>query len=240
MNLFASDVHLSPSDPPSRVQVFCRFLAERAAKAEALYVLGDLFDYWTGSSMLKERGLQPLFEAMRTLTHGGTSIHLLPGNRDFLVGRYEAERMGARVTREETLEVELDGIRLFLTHGDIFCTFDTAYQQMKRVLRNPITMSLIRLVPSPGRNALARFLRRHSTKAKRRKSTRETSLDIECVQNAITKGFNAVICGHVHHAQDQELPQGGRLITLSAWHESGGTYAELKGRQLSLKRFCRD
>lgn len=235
--LFTSDVHLSPHAGEKRMQTFRNFLAEKAEDADALYILGDLFDYWTGGAMLREDGLLPLFDSMKALSAAGTAIILLPGNRDFLVRSGEAGRMGAELAPGETLEVELGGLRIFLTHGDIFCTFDKAYQRMKRVLRNPVTLGMIRAIPDSLRNSMARRLRSHSSHVKRQKTEKETSLDLDSVQGVISKGFNAVICGHVHRFGDEELAGGGRLLTLSDWQEDSGSYAELTDEGLVLKSF---
>ncbi|MFH2001648.1 MAG: UDP-2,3-diacylglucosamine diphosphatase, partial [Planctomycetota bacterium] len=208
--IFVSDVHLSAHISSSHLKAFCSFLSEKAVQADALYLLGDLFDYWTGSGMLKEEGLHPVFASLRNVSESGTLIHLIPGNRDFLLGRAEAGQMGMITAAGEALDVELNGLRLFLTHGDMFCTFDAAYQRMKRVLRSPVTLALIRFIPGSLRGTLARTLRRHSAKVKKQKTVKETSLNLLSIQDVIKKGFSAVICGHVHHADDRMLPEGGR------------------------------
>jgi UDP-2,3-diacylglucosamine hydrolase len=134
-------------------------------------------------------------------------------------------------------ELQVGGERILLTHGDIFCTFDRNYQRMKKVLRNPITILLARCIPDRLARTLAGRLRRHSSRVVLHKSKREVSLDRSSIQPFISKGFTSIICGHIHRSGDESLPQGGRLITLSDWNESGGAYAEYLNGELNLKAF---
>ena len=141
--LFASDIHLSPTGDPGIVPVFTRFLDRCAKGAERLYILGDLFDYWTGKRQFDEEKLAPAIRAIRNVAEAGTSITLLPGNRDFLLSPSAARHLGAKMGGE-VVEVEAQGLKLFLTHGDRFCTIDVRYKRMKKVLRNPAFLFLAR------------------------------------------------------------------------------------------------
>jgi UDP-2,3-diacylglucosamine hydrolase len=234
--LFTSDIHLSPTGDEWVVPVFARFLDRCAKEATSLYILGDLFDYWAGRRQLDDARIAPVIRAMRNLAEAGVAITLLPGNRDFLMSRSQARRLGA-VMEGEVVEVEAQGLKLFLTHGDLFCTFDVRYQRMKKVLRNPAFLFLARLIPSSFALAAARRLRKHSSRVKRLKSTHETSLDKRYIQSIAQKGFDAILCGHVHAAAVEDLEGGGRLITLADWNSEGGSYARLRNGDLSLHFF---
>lgn len=234
--LFASDIHLSPTGDEWVVPVFARFLERCAKEAKSLYILGDLFDYWAGRRQLDDARIAPVIRAMRNLAEAGVAITLLPGNRDFLMSRSQARRLGA-VMEGEVVELEAQGLKLFLTHGDLFCTFDVRYQRMKKVLRNPAFLFLARLIPSSLALAAARRLRKHSSRVKRLKSAHETSLDKSYIQRIAQKGFDAIICGHVHAAAVDDLEGGGRLITLADWNSEGGSYARLRNGDLSLQFF---
>jgi UDP-2,3-diacylglucosamine hydrolase len=233
--LFASDIHLSPSDKNGVADAFRAFL-ETAGGARGLFLLGDLFDYWVGRSMLEAPSLMPVFEALRGLARDGTEITLLPGNRDFLLGDKEAGRLGARMG-EEMEELQVGDERILLTHGDIFCTQDRNYQRMKRVLRNRLVVLLARSIPEWLVRSLAGRLRRHSSRVVGQKSARELSLDRSALVPYFLKGFTSIICGHIHSQVDEYVPEGGRLLTLSDWTESEGSYAEFADGALTLKTF---
>jgi UDP-2,3-diacylglucosamine hydrolase len=234
--LFASDIHLAPTGDRWVVPVFTRFLDRQAREAEKLFILGDLFDYWAGRRQLDDPKLAPVVQAMHRVAEAGVSITLLPGNRDFLLSPSEARRLGAEMGGE-VVEVEAQGLKLFLTHGDLFCTFDVRYQRMKKVLRNPAVLFLARSIPSWLALAAAKRLRKHSSRVKRLKSPHETSLDKEYIQRVARKGFDAILCGHVHQAGVEDLEGGGRLITLADWNSEGGSYVRLRDGKLSLQFF---
>jgi UDP-2,3-diacylglucosamine hydrolase len=234
--IFASDFHLSLAESTKGVAQFCAFIEQEVQGAAAFHILGDLFDYWIGKSMLGEKALQPAFEAMQSLTRAGTTIHWIPGNRDFLLSQGQALSFGA-IRGGDWAELTQDGQRLCLTHGDLFCTFDKKYQRMRRILHSPIVRGLAAVLPGFITNRIALRLRRHSMRVVKKKTAHETSIDEKQVQQCIAKGFTAVLCGHVHQERDQVLPGGGRLITLSDWHDRGGYYAEMGPEGLSLKHF---
>lgn len=236
VTIFASDIHLSPADKAGVIPFFLSFLKDRLEGASSLYLLGDIFDYWVGPGMLSEPGLEPVFSAIRDLTGAGVGVTLLHGNRDFLFGRREAKSLGVS-NPGESVETALEGKRIFLTHGDLFCTRDLAYQRMKRILRNPLLKKLVRAMPRPMSNRLAHKLKSSTERSLKRKSPYETSIDLKSVQEVMDQGFDAVICGHFHETADEILEGGGRLITLSDWTSSQGSYAEFREGDLSLKLF---
>lgn len=234
--LFASDFHLASGDDSGRLALFRAFLEERAVGSDSLFILGDLFDYWAGSYMLRDAGLKPVFQCLRDLNRSGTPITLLPGNRDFLLSQKAAQDLGVRLAGETT-SVEAGKERIFLTHGDIFCTFDRRYQRMKRILRNPATVMIAKSLPGWLVERMARRFRSHSMKAVGKKTPQETSLDMAKVQTTLAKGYTTVICGHIHRPTDERFEHGGRLMVLSDWSEKGGTYAEYRDGALKLKLF---
>ena len=237
--LFASDVHLTLAGNPGRNRRFLEFLDARAKDVRALYILGDLFDYWTGPVMLEEPGHVPFFEALRTVITAGTEVTLLQGNRDFLLGPVEARRLGVSVPGERT-DIRLGDDRYLLAHGDLFCTRDRAYQRMKRVIRSRPFRLFARFAPGRFLRAMARRLRARSMDAVRRKTSRITDLDPDALRHWFRRGYDGILCGHIHRRRDERIPGGGRLITLSDWSEDGGDYALWDGRDLKLARFGRD
>ena len=95
--LFVSDLHLT-RERAGAVERFLRFLSDRARRAEALYILGDLFDAWIGDDDNRPPGLE-VVGALRALSDSGTHLYFLHGNRDFLVGRRFARAAAARCCR---------------------------------------------------------------------------------------------------------------------------------------------
>jgi UDP-2,3-diacylglucosamine hydrolase len=225
--VFASDFHLSGRNP-SGVDTFCRFVGERVRAAADLYLLGDLFDLWIGPTQLEEAGLVPAFDALRRAARGGTKIHLFHGNRDFLLGEREAKSLQAALAGE-SLQVTIHGERAFLTHGDIFCTRDRAYQRMKKILRNPVFRGAAGFLPGRLIRRLAGGLRTHSTKVVSVKPKEVTAIQIPEVERILgARGACTAVCGHVHNSFERDLPGGGRLIVLSEWRDGRGTYAETR------------
>jgi UDP-2,3-diacylglucosamine hydrolase len=234
--VFASDFHVSSRDPGS-VEALRSFIDERVRGAGAFFVLGDLFDLWIGSAQLQDPGLAPALDALRGLAADGTAVTLLQGNRDFLLGRREGARLGVRVAGE-SLGVDVQGMRLFLTHGDVFCSRDRPYQRMKTVLRSPVVRGLARILPPFAVRALARRLRARSERAVSAKPPGVTSLHIPDVEALVReKGFDAVICGHVHQSDERGFAGGARLVVLSEWTGGSGIYAVARDGLIERRAF---
>ena len=235
-SFFASDLHLTPTVGDEISPLFISFIKERVHGADSLYLLGDFFDYWIGPAMLHEPKLEPIFTVLRELAGSGTAVTLLHGNRDFLLGGPEAASFGASIPGESHAITLVDQ-KIFLAHGDCFSTRDKNYQQMKKVLRNPLLKVLVRHLPYFVSNRLALLLRRQTERAVGQKSSYETSMDLSAVRDVMTRGYDVVICGHFHKPGDERLEGAGRLITLSDWTVKGGHYAEFRDNALSLKSF---
>ena len=226
--VLASDFHLSP-DQPAVVDVFVRFVREVVAGADRFYVLGDLFEFWVGRRQLGLPGLEPVWDALATLSATGTEVVLFHGNRDFLLGGPEARRCGGRVTGEEE-PAELFGRRLLLLHGDSLCTRDLKYQKTKPLLRSWFPRFLSWALPRPAAFALARRIRRTSTESVRARPRDEMELVGEAVRARIAEGYEALICGHVHAPGEREYGEGAApapVWVLGDWSDRGGVYGVL-------------
>ena len=132
--LFVADLHLDPARP-ERIRDFTSFCAGAARQAEAVYILGDLFEAWIGDDDDDAR-LAPILDALTRLRQSGTDCFFMHGNRDFLVGADFAARTGWRLL-DEFVTVDLYGEPVLLTHGDLLCTDDVRYLELRRQLRNP-------------------------------------------------------------------------------------------------------
>jgi UDP-2,3-diacylglucosamine hydrolase len=136
--LFISDLHLDPGAPAIARQ-FLAFLEGEARSAEALYVLGDLFEAWLGDDD-PDPAARDIVAALRRLTDSGVPCFVMHGNRDFLIGRRFCAETGARLIEDGTI-VERGGEHLLLMHGDVLCTDDRNYQRLRCIVRNPCSGS---------------------------------------------------------------------------------------------------
>src|SRR5258706_5866376 len=147
--LFVSDLHLDAAFPAAVAQ-FASFLKEEARAAQALYILGDLFETWVGDDDddAQRAGVCP---ALRALSDAGVACHVCHGNRDFLLGTGFEQRTGTRLLADPTI-IDLYGERVLLTHGDPLCTADPSYQRLRSVVRSPSWQRrFLRLPLSPPR-----------------------------------------------------------------------------------------
>ena len=145
--LFISDLHLG-SGTPEATAALLRFLRETATAADALYVLGDLFEYWIGDDAVGQPFEAEVAAAFRTLADSGVPVYFLRGNRDFLVGRRFARASGMKILPDPTL-VDLYGTPTLLMHGDTLCTDDVEYQRFRSRTRNPLMQWLFLACASP-------------------------------------------------------------------------------------------
>jgi UDP-2,3-diacylglucosamine hydrolase len=237
--LFISDLHLDASRPQI-VALFLRFLAEQAPQAEALYILGDLFEYWIGDDMLDDPrfgpALAPIAQGLRTVSDAGVPVAFMHGNRDFLIGEAFAERCGLRLLPEAQV-IDLHGAPTLLLHGDTLCTDDVDYQALRGRLRDPAWQAQFLALPLEERVAQAQALRARSREAMQ--SKREEIMDVNpgAVQEAFAAhGVARMIHGHTHRpaVHEVDLPGGrGERIVLGDWYEQGSVLrCDATGRHL--------
>ncbi len=132
--LFISDLHLDDSRPAIVAQ-FERFLATATSGAEAVYILGDLFEYWVGDDDLETPFHAVVAGFLRKLSEAGVGVHLMHGNRDFLMADAFCSAAGARLLPDPSV-VEAGGARTLLMHGDTLCLDDTDYQAWRATARS--------------------------------------------------------------------------------------------------------
>ena len=229
--LFVSDVHLDAKAPQATEQ-FLGFLREQAARAEALYILGDLFEAWVGDDD-EEPGNARVCRALRELTSAGVACFALHGNRDFLLGEGFCARSGCRVLTDPVI-AQLDGERVLLTHGDALCTDDHPYQELRSIVRDRAWQRRFLALPLSAREALADEAREGS-----RRHTARTVPDIMDVNSAaVAAAFRAarvarIVHGHTHRPGVHQLEidgQPAQRIVLGAWYEQGSYLAYEHGR----------
>lgn len=220
--LLFSDVHLSPARPAIR-DILIGLLQGDARRAAAVYILGDLFEYWVGDDMVPSEFI-PVLDAIRSLSAGGVPVFLQHGNRDFLIGATLARRCGLQLLPDPAL-VELHGRRVVLTHGDLLCTADIGYQRFRRVVHNRPLQRLFLALPRAARSRIATGLRARTQQAVQAKPA--AIMDVDPVAaTALLDRFGAdwLIHGHTHRPAIHRLdgPETRRLrIDLGDWYQEG-------------------
>lgn len=225
--LFISDLHLTV-ERPEPVQLFRRFLTERAAHAAALYILGDFFEAWVGDDELDQPFHQELARALRELAGHSVTVYFLPGNRDFLVGERLAREAGLALLPDPTV-LDLGGSATLLTHGDQFCTDDAAYQAFRAQVRVPAWQQAFLAKPLAERHAMARAAREQSEHAKAGKRPEIMDVNPAAVAEAYRQyGVQRIIHGHTHRPARHDTRVDGverERWVLPDWYETGGYLA---------------
>jgi len=222
-SLFISDLHLA-SERVSVVEQFFRFLEGPVHGAQALYVLGDLFEYWVGDDDLDEPLNQSVVNAIAATSRRGTAVYFMQGNRDLLVGGGFAQRTSATLLKDPTV-LELFGTRTLLMHGDTLCTDDLAYQQFRAYAHNPQNQAQFLAQPVAARHAEMETLRARSEAAKHGKSTEIMDVNEDAVEQALRQaGYPRLIHGHTHRPGHHAHHVDGHVCerwVLGDWYESG-------------------
>ena len=213
--LFISDLHLQASHPRT-AEAFFRFLAERAAHAERLYLLGDIFEYWAGDDDLDDPFNRSVAAALRRVSEGGTAVYWLGGNRDFLVGTGFADAAGLTVLPEPHVAT-IGGRQVVLVHGDAQCTDDVKYMAFRAQVRDPAWQRQFLAMPLAQRKAIIAGLREGSRAAHGEKSYEIMDVTPAAVAalHADT-GTDVIIHGHTHRPALHEA-DGKRRYVLPDW-----------------------
>jgi len=235
--LFMSDLHLD-ADRPEATRAFHCFLEQRASGAEALYVLGDLFEAWVGDD--DDSALaQEVVEALARLTAGGTAVFFARGNRDFLVGDDFARRSGV-VLLEDASVVAIGGERVLLMHGDSLCTDDHDYQQFRTTVRDPKWQAQFLALPLEARRALAAQARDASRISTSGKPMEIMDVNASAVAEAMRlNGVRRLIHGHTHRPAVHEFELDGAAAVrtvLGDWFRRGWAL-ECDGQNSRLAAF---
>jgi len=216
--LFISDLHLSPAIPRT-VAAFEQFIRTVAREARALFILGDLFEYWIGDDELASPWTAAQCALMRSLAADGVELYVMHGNRDFLLGPRFAAAAGATLLHDPCV-IEIGARRLVLTHGDALCTLDEGYQRFRRWTRRPWIQRGFLAWPLAWRLALARKLRQ------RPPPTQSYNPAWDVTTEAVNALFRAGACsiqvhGHTHRpARHREA--GGERWVLPDWEMDHG------------------
>ncbi|OON34757.1 UDP-2,3-diacylglucosamine diphosphatase [Izhakiella australiensis] len=220
--LFIADIHLS-QDEPAITAGFLSFLAREAPGADALYILGDLFEVWIGDDDPNPLH-QQVAAALRQLSESGVRCYFIHGNRDFLLGQRFARRAGMQLLPAEQI-VNLYDQRLLIMHGDTLCTDDAGYQRFRRQVHRRWLQRLFLALPLAVRQRIASRMRNNSRQANQHKSLEIMDVNQQAVEQVMTHyQVQRLIHGHTHrpavHALEVNHAAAERMV-LGAWHHEG-------------------
>lgn len=218
--LFISDLHLDDCRPQI-IEQFSEFLSTDARQADALYILGDLFESWIGDDDDAPLALQ-IADALRSLHDTGVPIYFMHGNRDFLLGTDYASRAGLTLLPDPTV-IDLAGKRTLLMHGDTLCTDDIEYQKFRSLVRDRSWQQNFLAKSLDGRRAFAALARGES---RQHTSTAKPEI-MDVNQSAVVAtmhehGVSRLIHGHTHRPATHGLQLDGKAaerIVLGDWYE---------------------
>ena len=227
--LFISDLHLD-AERPAVTELFGAFMQKEATRADALYILGDLFEAWVGDDDPSETGAY-VAARVREVADAGVPVFFIRGNRDFLLGDAFARRAGMRILPDPAV-VMLYGKPVLLMHGDLLCTGDTAYQAFRAQTRNPAWQAQFLAQPLAARLAFAAQARAasaaHQGGMKQQDKTQfETLTDVATATVDATFaqfGIHTIIHGHTHRPAMHDLTVDNHAcqrIVLGDWYEQG-------------------
>lgn len=217
--LFISDLHLS-EQYPRLVRGFLSLLDHYKDQPTELYILGDWFNTWLSDGDPSE-WLLPIVAGLRQFTQTGNQVYFLAGNRDFVLGQSFLDRFDGHLLSEPTI-LQWEGYNIRLEHGDSLCTDDVSYQRFKKVIRNPVLLGTLKLLPFYLKRSLANFFRK---KSKQRQTTAHYQ-PIDVNHDEVIKQINGIdllIHGHTHRPQIEQIALNQQRIVLGDWREDLGS-----------------
>lgn len=223
-SLFVSDLHLWATRPDI-TRLFIDFLDSTARKAEALYILGDLFEYWAGDDDQHDPHHRAVITALSACATSGTKLYFMHGNRDFLISSTFASAADVTLLDDPTL-LELHGQRTLVSHGDAYCTDDEAYQVFRQQVRQPAWQAQFLTQPLATRKAQIEAIRMRSEQEKSQKSERIMDVNTTAIEQLL-RDYDyppRLIHGHTHRpAMHTHLVDGHTCIrwVLGDWYEQG-------------------
>jgi UDP-2,3-diacylglucosamine hydrolase len=220
--LFVSDLHLDP-ERPAVTGLFLDFLARQAGQADAIYILGDLFEAWIGDDDNSSLN-QSVCAGLKQCTDSGTPVYVMHGNRDFLLGERFASQAGCTLLDDPSV-IDLYGTPTLLMHGDLLCTDDIEYMKFRETVRDAAWQAELLARPLDERRAMATEMRQASREQTTGKP--ETIMDVNARTVAETMAryrVRRLIHGHTHRPGIHDLAVEGepaQRIVLGDWYEQG-------------------
>ncbi len=223
-SLFISDLHLCRERPEIN-SLFFRFLRERVPGSDALYILGDLFEYWAGDDDLADPFHAEIETALRQVSDSGVRLYFIHGNRDFLVGDEFARATGVTLLQDSTV-VDLYGTPTLLMHGDTLCTDDVKYQAFRTQVRDATWQRDFLAKPLAVRKAMIENVREQSAREMKEKPPEIMDVNLDAVADAFRRsGCSRMIHGHTHRPARHVHEVDGKTCerwVLTDWYLRGG------------------
>jgi UDP-2,3-diacylglucosamine hydrolase len=239
--IFLSDVHLHDGQG-LKTQLVLRFLREVAARHEHIYVLGDLFDVWPGTTRYLKERFRPVVDVFRGLVRDGHVVHYVEGNHDFCLGEFFRDELGVHV-HPDGLEQRFGDKRAYLAHGDLGNPDAQNYARLRRVLRSDWLHGALRILPDRLTYELGATWSRWSRAAEtRRPQTNERHARVRDIyrrtaERLFGQGYDVVVFGHTHLPDDYRVVVDGRpcrYVNLGDWVRHF-TYLEFDGSDFYTK-----
>ena len=224
--LLASDLHLD-AEAPWAIDAFLAFLAGPARDCDSLYLLGDLFEAWVGDDDDDAANARAC-DGLARLTAAGVAVYAMHGNRDFLLSERFEQRTGVKLLPDPVL-VDLHGVPTLLSHGDVFCTEDLPYQELRSIVRKPAWQQRFLSLPLATRRELASAARAGS----KAHTERQIPVLMDVNPDAVTRAMQAtgarrLIHGHTHRPAIHQFKVDGvaaERVVLAPWYESASCAA---------------
>jgi UDP-2,3-diacylglucosamine hydrolase len=220
--LFISDLHLDP-ERPAITELFLELLNSRARSADAIYILGDLFEAWIGDDDHSPMN-QAVCKGLNNCASAGTPVHVMHGNRDFLLGEEFAEACSCTLLDDPAL-IDLYGTPTLLMHGDLLCTDDTEYMSFRRMVRDPQWQAELLSKSLQERQIIASGMRNQSREQTGGKPESIMDVNDDAVREMMsTYNVQRLIHGHTHRPAVHDLllaDKPAQRIVLGDWYEQG-------------------
>ena len=222
--LLISDLHLTEERPEANER-FIQFIEEKGRAADALYILGDFFEYWIGDDDLGQPFNAVIAGLLKDLTRRGVQLYLMHGNRDFLIGEAFCAATGATLLGDPTV-TPIEDVKTLLVHGDTLCTDDVEYQAWRRKARDPAFQSAFLAKPLAERRQQVNQMREKSKQVVQEKTAEIMDVNDDAVRQAMrAHGVRRLIHGHTHrpgrHALELDGERAERWV-LPDWYGRGG------------------
>jgi UDP-2,3-diacylglucosamine hydrolase len=236
--LFISDLHLTEERPEANER-FIQFIEGQAPAAQALYILGDFFEYWIGDDDLEYPFHAVIAGLLAGLTRRGVPVYFMHGNRDFLIGERFCAATGTTLLADPSIH-EIQGVKTLLVHGDTLCTDDVEYQAWRRKARNPAFQAEFLAKSIPERRRAIVLMREKSKEVVQGKAAEIMDVSDDAVRQALRQhGVRRLIHGHTHRPGRHALEVDGQRCerwVLPDWYQHGG-YLQVEPSGPKLVRF---
>ncbi len=234
---FISDIHLgakSEKEEEGRVSKFLNFLKEIENKAQKIFIVGDLFDFWFEYKYVIPKRYFSVLHQLKKFQEKNIEVHYFTGNHDFWLGDFFSTEMGI-IIHENDWSGTIDGKKFYLYHGDGIAKKDSGYRFMKKILRNKTNLKIYRWLHPDIGIPFARFISGSSRHYTDRIDLNDNDDYIEFARGKFEEGYDYVLMGHRHNPLEIN-EKGKKYINLGDWlvHFS---YAVFDGKEIILRYY---